>query len=376
MFGNINLKTQISTKTNNTTVARVMGRSKLSCFLNLAEREFQKYMREIEKDPLFCRLAYPDNGEEKVIRFKKFTSSSYYLNICEFNEDISVDCSSLDIEGILKNNHKIIPVIRSLGIENFKKYFLYNESNMGINEIAEICGLSNKDTRKIMDLINDVFIREEFFSNKQVEQEGLVNYWKVADIENQNGEFIIKYLTINSARGRYLIDYKRLFALKEKGKFKTGEVAKINSLISRLKLINMRKTLVYRIIQILLEKQEKYFESGFEEDLSCFNQRDAARILEVTPGIICRTISCKCIGLPSGVEKPLKDLFVNAKRKNKELVRKVIDENGCSSDRKRIFSDTVIKKILLEKYGISLSRRTICQYRREMLINNDHYIRH
>jgi len=361
------LRLKNSTEVKNRVVARVMGRLKLADFLNLTEDEFRGFIKEVEREPLFKKLTYPDETERKVISYKRFPSSASSLKFSEFREESTPGSSIPDIEKMLEGKSEIISRIRSVGPEKFKKHFIYNESCLGIKEIGEECGLGVKETRQIMSLVNKVFIAEEYYFNPPVNPAKVIRHWRVADIEKEKGGLIIKCRCLSFARGRYTIDYKKLLVLRDKGIYGKKEIRKINSLISKLELINTRKTMFYRVLRILLEKHRTFFMTGEEDDLSSFTQKQAARILGITPGVLSRTVSRKSIGMPWGEERPLRDFFPSRKKKNKEIVRRIIEESAPGNEKSSLLTDFTIRDELNRKYGIILSRRSVCQYRNELL---------
>jgi DNA-directed RNA polymerase specialized sigma54-like protein len=337
---------------------------RLSHFLDLPEQEFLKFIYNIEDNPVFKRLAYPGDSAHKIISFRRFPSTEWKPGLIRFNEDICVDNSSVDVDGLLMRDPGIVSVIRNMGIEKFKKYFLYNETTMGIGEISAECGVSGHDCRRIMDLINDVFIRQEFFGQYQdYEPEPELGYLRVADIERERNGLKIRYLLLNSARGRYQINYRKLWNLKESGLLKNREMSEIDSLISKLKMVNARKTLIFRLIQAILKRQKLFFNQRRGQSLNAFSQREAAGALGVTPGIISRVVSGKSIGMPWGEVKPLKEFFMRKKQEKKNMVRGFIEENMNESVE---WSDEFIRKKISERHGISLSRRSVCLYRNEL----------
>ncbi|MCB4791429.1 MAG: hypothetical protein LHV68_06030 [Elusimicrobia bacterium] len=347
-------------------VSTIMGRIQLTDFLTLPENEFRRLVNEVENDPVFKKLAYPDKSEEKIISYKRYLKTGAASKYYELSSETSQDVASPDVESVIDKNKGIVKIVRKIGLEKFKNNFIYNENDLGVDDISKECGISADEARQIMALVNEISVIGEFHLTPKTDPEQTLRYWKVADVEREKSGFIIKSTNLSFARGKYSINYKKLLELREKGILDEKEINRVNRLISKLELINTRKNIVYKVIQLLLKEQKDFFVSGNEKALRSFNQREAARELQMTPGVLSRAISAKSISLPCGKEVPLKEFFPSKKDKNKEIVKSIIAESDGRAVQYKYISDNVIKEILNQRYGINLSRRSICQYRSEM----------
>ena len=88
-------------------------------------------------------------------------------------------------------------------------------------------------------------------------------------------------------------------------------------------------------------------------------QRSMAAMLDVDPSVLCRLISNKSVQMPWGVETPLATLFPSAKDINRERLYQLASANPA-------WKDEMLREELKRAYGISLSRRSIAQYRKEL----------
>jgi len=277
--------------------------------LEMPEEEFNRLIIEIEQSPLFRKLYQ----KEKLIHYQRFPrtdiSSHFYL----LKEELVADKGSLDIESLLLNKEHIVRQIQKLGLEKFKRYFLFPASGMTLEEIATECDLEVSEVQKINNLIDEFSIMSEFYHPSNVISGG-IRYSKVASVEKDEKGFVIGYFSASFARGRYAIDHERFEELKAASAFAEAEVKEARQLFKRLELINSRKDTLSQILQSLIDKQALYLESGDLKSLLPLSQRKLARKIGFAPSSVSRAISGKSIETPWGEEKPLKDLFPRPKK--------------------------------------------------------------
>lgn len=345
-------------------VLKMMLATKLADVLDLTEEQFTKLIRQTESDPLFKKLFSPKEGMSQIIKYQKFPRTDISRRFTEYKEEISAGSVPVDVELLLENKQKIVDTIRLIGIDKFKQYFLYNEKNLSSEKTAEECGLTVPDVDQVNHLINEISIHNEFYHPSALNTVPGKRYTKIAGIEkDKSGNFQIGYYTLSELRGKYIIDYDLLTKLKKEGEFTDQETKRLNNMMLTIELINTRKSNLYRIILHLIEIQNQYLQSEDSNTLRTYSQIQAAEDLSITPSIICRAIKDKSIELPWGEEKPLKDLFYKQKNKNKLFVKKILENKESLR-----LTDEGIKKILKDRYGINISRRSVNLYRQEMKV--------
>ncbi len=326
--------------------------------LEMSEEEFNRLTTEVESSPLFEKLC----RKERMIRYQRYPRTDLSSHFFELNEEIAAGTGILDIESILSDKEDIVRQIQKIGVENFKRYFLYPEPEVTVEEIAQECNLELPEVEKINILINEFSIMSEFYHPSVLSSGRGIYYSKVASIENGPEGFVIGYLSPSYARGRYSIDYERFEELKGNGAFNAAEARKIRQLFKRLELINSRTDTVTRILQGIVEKQATYFESGNGKALLAFSQKELAQRIGLVPSSVSRGISGRSLETPWGEEKALKDLFPRPRMFRKELVRQLL-ETG-----EEFHSDEAIKTELERKFGVSISRRSVASLRKELKI--------
>ena len=323
--------------------------------LEIPDDEFNRLITEIERNPLFKRLYQ----KEKLIRHQRFPRTDISSSFYQLTEESVADRGSLDIESVLLNKEHIVGQIQKLGQEKFKRYFLFPESGMTIEEIARECDLEVSEVQQINNIIDQFSIMSEFYHPSNITS-GSIHYSKIASVEKGENGFVIGYFSPSLARGRYAIDYARFEELKTSGAFAEAEVKAVRQLFKRLELINSRKDTVSQILQNIIDKQALYLESGNLKTLLPFSQKELAEKIGLAPSSVSRAISGKSIDSPWGGEIPLKHFFPRPKRFRKELLRQLLETDN------ELSSDEAIRAKLWEEFGVSISRRSVAHLRKEL----------
>jgi len=324
--------------------------------LEMPEEEFNRLTAEVESSPLFKKLY----RKERIIHYQRYPKTDLSPRFYQLNEEIAAGTGTIDIESLLTNKEDVIRLIKKMGRENFERYFLYPEPEVSSEEVARECNLELAEVERINSLINEFSIMSEFYNPSAISSEHGIHYSKVASIERGAKGFIIGYLSPSYARGRYSIDYERFEELRGSGTITGAEVKEIRQLFKRLELINSRKDTVTRILQGIVEKQAPYLESGNGKAVLPFSQKELAERIELVPSSISRAISGKSLETPWSEEKALKDFFPRPRMFRKELVRQLL-ETG-----EEFPSDEAIKAKLEQTFGVSISRRSIADLRKEL----------
>jgi len=146
--------------------------------LEMPEEEFHKLIAKIESSPLFQRLYQ----KEKLIRRQRFPRTDIASSFYQLKEEVVSDRGSLDIESLLLNQEHLIGQMQKLGLEQFKRYFLFPESGMTPEELAKECDLTVSEVKKINSLIDDFSILSEFYHPSALSS-GEIHYSNVASVE-------------------------------------------------------------------------------------------------------------------------------------------------------------------------------------------------
>ncbi len=338
---------------------KLLVRLEQAGLLEIPEEEFNKLIIEVESNPLFKKLYQ----KERIIHYQRYPKTDISPHFYQLNEEIAAGGTGiLDIESLLSDKEDIVHQIQKMGLENFKRYFLYPEAGVSVEDVAQECNLELAEVEKVNSLINAFSIMSEFYNPSALSSGHGIHYSKVASIERGPEGFIIGYISPSYARGRYSIDYGRFEELKGNGAFNAAEAREIRQLFKRLELLNSRKDTVTRILQGIIEKQAPYFESGNGKAILPFSQKELAERIGLVPSSISRAISGKSLETPWGEERALKDFFPRPKMFRKELIRQLLETGEEFS------SDEAIKAKLEQTFGVSISRRSVASLRDELKI--------
>ena len=127
-------------------------------------------------------------------------------------------------------------------------------------------------------------------------------------------------------------------------------------------LLNLRKSTLYKIVLIIVEKQISFFVGG---ELRPFSMQEIAAELGFAESTISRAVSNKYIECNLGIF-PLKFFFTNAVDKDlsssqiKSYIKSLVDYE----DKEIPLTDEAILEFIEPKFGLKMVRRTITKYRK------------
>ncbi|MFA5858230.1 MAG: hypothetical protein WC955_04115 [Elusimicrobiota bacterium] len=344
-------------------MAKMLLAAELSGMLDLTEDEFSKLVRTTENDSIFQKLVKPaDTKSKPPITFERLPGTQMAKAYFEFKEEISSDAENVDVETVLSSKDEVVKLIQVLGIEKFKKYFLYNHSMLNYDEIAAELGIEVDKVKKISTVIDEISIHSEFFHPSSLPSAPEVRYNKVASIEEGvvPGQYNIGFFSTRYIRGKYKIDYAQLEAAKKIGVLTPEEAKRLKQFVRNLELINCRKDNLYRIIQRIIEVQHNFLSSRNYDELQPYTQRNLAEDLGLSTSIICRTINGRSVDTPWGDEVPLKDFFPHPRQRKQLLARQILEDSRWG------ITDIELTRRMFDKFGIRISRRTANLYRQTL----------
>ncbi len=127
-------------------------------------------------------------------------------------------------------------------------------------------------------------------------------------------------------------------------------------------LLNLRKSTLYKIVLIIVEKQISFFVGG---ELRPFSMQEIAAELGFAESTISRAVSNKYIECNLGIF-PLKFFFSNAVDKDlsssqiKSYIKSLVDYEN----KEEPLTDEAILEFIETKFGLKMVRRTITKYRK------------
>ncbi|TET12924.1 hypothetical protein E3J84_00785 [Candidatus Aerophobetes bacterium] len=155
-------KQSLKQKTSQTIRQKQIGRVKLAQLFSLPEDEFRKLITEIEKDSFFQELV----RKWRVVNYKKFSGVRIPFSL-SLNEQIVSSSENFDLESLLHQNSKAIPILKKIGAIIGKDRFselLYK--GMDVSEITEKCKLTREE-KETFKIFLDKFELEKMVSGTQ-----------------------------------------------------------------------------------------------------------------------------------------------------------------------------------------------------------------
>lgn len=364
--------------------------------------EFEQYRQTSEQVSIGEINASEQNYYDKLkAQLMNFDIPKKLKPIVEFGIDSLNQDGYLDIEldewaekcaTSLDKVEKALKIIQSL-----------EPAGIGARTLAECIIIQLKQDMQIPDFVEDLitnhltFIAEgdvsaisEFYQVSEDEIEILIESIKQCHpkpgqlLDSEAPEYIIPEATIYKENGSWKIKFYKWASPtikinsiyqdtkgmdKEATKYIKEKMKQIDSL---KQAISFRTNTLENIIQNIVERQIDFFEEG-PIKLKPLTLREIAEDLDVHISTVSRAINQKYVQTNHGV-LPIKFFLQSGVRQDnvkntaataiKQLITKII----LREDKKKPFSDQLIKEKLEEEFGIKIARRTVMKYREQLQI--------
>lgn len=350
--------------------ATLLARVQTVQLLKMNEPQIAELIRQIESDPFFQKLLYPEKPDWKVIRFQPHPRTRLTQSFYEVNERSMAADAPADVVGLLDKNRDVLAAIQRMGREKFERHFLRADENTSPEEMALDCGLAPMEIKRVQDFILAFSVQSEFFDPFASAAAGAAKksapgtrVVRIARLEvRPDGEIGFELASPHLARGRYDIQYDRFQALAQGGQLKPRERRHLKALIRRLELINWRQNALFRILDLVCHTQRLYFKTRDTLQKRPVTQRQVAKRLSVAPSTVNRAIQGRSVVMPWGEEALVEDLFCS----RKDLCLDALDaiESGDAAFAQK--TDVELQRQLQKSLGLQVPRRTINTYRRAL----------
>lgn len=327
------------------TTAAIQGRMKLARLMEMPEAELEDLARRLEASPLFERLSLAGVlicSEFSAARFAARRFAGYGLRM-----------SGSGLPELVDGNCDLVRLMQGMGQERFEEWFL-GERSFSDDERARNCGITVEEARLLREFADRAFIQGEFETTAPAPEKV---FSAVAGIEIEGGKPVLAFFHREIWKKRYSIKEDRL--AEYLAGIPSADAGKVKNLLYRLKAVEQRKTTLYRLLEEVLELQAEYLRTGEPERRRPLMQRGLAAALGVDPSVLCRIISNKSVQMPWGLEAPLSTFFPSAKDIHRERLFGLASANSN-------WKDEELREEMRRRYGVSLSRRSIAQYRKEL----------
>lgn len=158
-------------------------------------------------------------------------------------------------------------------------------------------------------------------------------------------------------------DYYPDIVVTDPFKSKNEEIkTKLKEARDLVNLLELRKSTLYKLILIIVEKQISFF---IGSELKPLTMSEVASELGFEESTISRAVSNKYIKCSRGTYS-LKSFFTNAVSKNlsSSEIKNYLEQVVSSEDHEKPFTDQDLVDMVMKRYNMSMVRRTITKYRK------------
>ncbi|WP_458701533.1 RNA polymerase factor sigma-54 [Sulfurospirillum sp. 1307] len=329
--------------------------------LTLQKRSLFEVLYEQINPPLFPTKKSQDIAYE-ILEYIDHEGYFEYSKLDEIEKKIHVDKS--DIEKIRKRFSYLEPI--GVGAVDLKEAFLFQLDDMDLEDSLYVFV-----KKLIQDFENiEIYSGEEHFNEalkiiKKFKNPPAIEYLEdelqiIPDIFVYDSSGKIEVALNDAYYPEIVIDTD---GLDEKESFVSSKIKDAKDLVDALE---MRKSTLYKIGLMIIEYQYDFFFGGAIRPMKL---KDLADDLGRNPSTISRAIAGKYLSCSRGVI-PLKQFFATAVEE--DISNSAIKEYMCEiikyEDRKKPLSDVKILKMIEDKFGVKMVRRTITKYRKEFNI--------
>ncbi len=300
-----------------------------------------------------------------------------------FNRDIN------DVKQILKEINFLDPVgIGALNLshclliqmefnkvkDNLAEDIIKNHLNLiqnkNINQLAKIYNVDEERILEVIEFINSLEPKPARLFRSSLAQTIIPDVYVV----KKGDDFVIILNDDGIPKFRINEEYvESLLKKNSKKEVKDYLVEKVKNAKWLLKSIEQRERTIYKVVECILKFQREFFEKGINY-LKPLILKDIAEELGLHESTISRTTHNKYISTPHGIFE-LKFFFNKGlsssngeESVSSKVVMERIKEIISMEPPNKPYSDEKISKILKEKYGINIARRTVAKYREQMKI--------
>jgi len=364
-------------------------------------KDLSSYTPDEEKDP-FYKLSYEPSFYDSL-------ELQISLEFEGLEEEIAKEIlANIDQKGFFKGNleeiaklfnttvdfvenvrRKMVSILEPTGIgANSFEEFIWEQyrENFGNDTKAKeiIFNDLQKLTNKSFIMKNYQLSEDEY--NRLIENIKLLNPYPTYQFSNETTRYVEPDVFVYDKGDHFEVEvnsrgipelkltnnYKKLLTSKNVSEdVKKYLEEKLQKAIGIIKGIELRRENLKRVAEYLVNHQADYLRKG-KEYKKPLTLKDVANELGFHESTISRIISNKYMQTDFGL-LPFKSFFSTrlssengdvSVEKVKHLIREIIE----AEDKKKPLSDEKISKILKEKHGINVARRTVAKYREEMNI--------
>ena len=324
---------------------------KLARFLELSEEDFAGRVLELEADVLFRRLL-----DAKVIGIQPYANAGFMTR--RFG-GWGLRSETSGVSALLDGKGDLAELMRRVGEKRFTENFLQCE-RFSDEQAARACAITPQEAARLRGLIEDLYIRAELNGDPSADAPAKT-YSAVAGINIERGRPAIGFFNRQIWRGRYQIDEERRRRMMDESS--PADARRLEWFLRDLGLLDRRKSTLLEALEALIELQADYLVSGELDRRRPLTQKELADRLNADPSVLNRIISNKSVQLPWGLEAPLKVLIPSRKTILKDRLYGLVGDYPEASDAQ-------LRGMIARRDGVTLSLRSITQYRADLGLPN------
>lgn len=338
---------------------RAMPAPRLARLIALPEEDYENYVLKLEQNPLFALLRNPPQNLPKVIRRapSRFAFDGFYLfDSLAQDRVLAAEPDNFVFEG----DPAALSLIRAIGPESFKKYFLYNDGEFDVEACAQACAVAPEQARQISRFVDLHLMRSPAIAlpagsshNGQV-----MHYRVVASIVAAKKGWGINFLSSHYSRGVYRVDAAAFAAIGRALNFTPSQWEEARAVLGAVALINAKQNSLTQALASICDEQSAYFAGRRLEHMRLWRQNALAARLKLHPSTISRILWGRALKTPWGEIMPLVKFFPS----RAAMIRRHIAGLQIEDPRAR---GRMIQKNLAQRYGIAVSLRLVNLYRKQ-----------
>ncbi len=345
--------------------------ARLAAALECREGDFAAFIRSIETDPLFQKLAAGTNPSSHVIHRVRRSFSGDKGSGVELKEEFTPEAgNSGEVEKLLEDREEITEIIRRIGEDKFRTYFLDRVGGFSTLEAAKACGLTVAGARALEDLVNSLGILESFHT---AATDGAPSAAArppdepvACVVRLREGGYQIVFRSTCWNLGFYEIDHEKLRRLKEGDEFSPTDSARLGPLLRDIEIANRRKSTLFRVIEQIVENRRPFFDSDGKTASGPWRQNSLAKALEVHPSVVSRAVDGRSLETPWGEKMALKSFFDGGGARVRDALDMILEEESADLKkgvRRLPLADREIARKLSVLVGRRFASNTIAKYR-------------
>ncbi|MBV9080619.1 MAG: hypothetical protein JO102_05820 [Elusimicrobia bacterium] len=297
----------------------------------MPESEWAAAMAAVERDPDFRNLVASSESGRPIVRNKPSSAAAF-----EFADTLPAASPTDPIE-IEELRGAAFATIEKIGRHNFESAFIFRTA-------PATPALTAAERQRL-----EEFVLEESIRAASPEAP-LTVMGRI--VRRENGRFALACHSPLIARGLYELDNAAVRRWLRAKELDRDAVRRLNGHLGLIDLVNLKHGAFWRLVEVLLEANRVYFETGDPARVSPLSLRKVAARLGFAPSTVSRIANGKSVVLPWGTEAPLISLMPGQRTVILSALEKLLATNAR-------WTDAALAERLAKDFDVRVSRRTV-----------------